>query len=99
MTTNTATLVDPNWIADHIASGTPAPPRPATVPWVETELAVHLNRLAQAVVKATAERDQAIAMARAAGHSLREIGLATGINHTVVLRILRDLERGQDGST
>lgn len=61
----------------------------ATVAWVETDLAVHLNRLAKAVTAATAERDAAIVTARAAGHSLREIGLATGLNHTVVLRIIR----------
>lgn len=95
--TNTATMIDPNWVADHIVHGTPAPPRPATVPWVETELAVHLNRLAQAVVKATAERDQAIATAKAAGHSLREIGLATGLTHSMVDRILRDVRRAQAG--
>lgn len=69
----------------------------ATVAWVETDLAVHLNRLAKAVATAIDARDAAIVTARAAGHSFREIGLATGLNHTVVMRIVqaRSDEAGQ----
>ena len=62
--------------------------RAATVPWVETELAVHLNRLSKAVTTATLERNTAIVTASAAGHSLREIATATGLSHPTVMRII-----------
>lgn len=71
----------------------------ATVAWVvavdvfealnvETDLAVHLNRLAKAVTEATAARNAAIVTASAAGHSLREIAMATGMAYATVGRII-----------
>lgn len=60
----------------------------ATVAWVETDLAVHLNRLAKAVTEATAARNAAIVTASAAGHSLREIATATGMSYVTVGRII-----------
>lgn len=67
----------------------------ATVAWVETDLAVHLNRLAKAVTEATAARNAAIVTASAAGHSLREIAMATGMAYATVGRII-NAEKGSE---
>jgi predicted transcriptional regulator len=67
----------------------------ATVAWVETDLAVHLNRLAKAVTEATAARNAAIVTASAAGHSLREIAMATGMAYATVGRIINAEKAGE----
>lgn len=89
-----ATVRDGRYVLTAPARGAPmSTPTLRDVPLSDDE-ARELSRAAKQVVAFTERRNQLIREALAAGHGVREVARAVGLNHTTVLNIQKPKQRG-----